>query len=80
MLRLCHRLIAYSITERSQAPEKVLEVVYFGEEVGGYDIWGQFVALLAEHFGLFTKERLQGLTVIVRDLPVIDMAELVRLQ
>ncbi|GJW84963.1 retrovirus-related pol polyprotein from transposon TNT 1-94, partial [Tanacetum coccineum] len=36
---------------------------------------GQFVARLAKHFGLLTKERLQGLTVIVRDLPVIDMAK-----
>ncbi|GKF15557.1 hypothetical protein Tco_0057019, partial [Tanacetum coccineum] len=34
---------------------------------------GQFVARLAEHFGLLTEERLQGLTVIVRELPVIDM-------
>ncbi|GJX15076.1 hypothetical protein Tco_0206834 [Tanacetum coccineum] len=41
---------------------------------------GQFVAPLVEHFGLLTEERLQGLTVIVQDLPVIDMAELVRLQ
>ncbi|GKD33276.1 hypothetical protein Tco_1248785, partial [Tanacetum coccineum] len=41
---------------------------------------GQFFSRLAEHFGLLTKERLRGLTVIVRDLPVIDMAELVRLQ
>nr|GEX59214.1 hypothetical protein [Tanacetum cinerariifolium] len=41
---------------------------------------GQFVARLAEHFGLLTEERLQGLTVIIRDLPMIDMAELVRLQ
>ncbi|GKF00765.1 hypothetical protein Tco_0027688 [Tanacetum coccineum] len=41
---------------------------------------GQFVSCLAEHFGLLTKERLQGLTMIVRDLPVIDMDELVRLQ
>ncbi|GKB96668.1 hypothetical protein Tco_0982805 [Tanacetum coccineum] len=40
---------------------------------------GQFVAHLAEHFGLLTKERLQGLKVIVRDLLVIDMAEMVRL-
>nr|GEV70241.1 hypothetical protein [Tanacetum cinerariifolium] len=38
---------------------------------------GQFVACLAEHFGLLTEERLPGLTVIMRDLPVIDMAELV---
>ncbi|GJW34506.1 hypothetical protein Tco_0054538 [Tanacetum coccineum] len=41
---------------------------------------GQFVARLYEHFGLLTEERLQGLTVIVRYLQVIDMAELVRLQ
>ncbi|GKD78752.1 hypothetical protein Tco_1341373, partial [Tanacetum coccineum] len=41
---------------------------------------GQFVARLVEHFGILTKERLQGLTMIVRDLPMIDMAELVRLQ
>ncbi|GJS74291.1 zf-CCHC domain-containing protein [Tanacetum coccineum] len=41
---------------------------------------GQFVARLAEHFGLLTEERLYGLTVIVRDLPMIDMAKLVRLQ
>ncbi|GJT54722.1 ribonuclease H-like domain-containing protein [Tanacetum coccineum] len=47
---------------------------------GGYRFWRKFVAHLAEHFGLFTKERLHGLTVIVRDLPVIDMAELLRLQ
>ncbi|GKD50228.1 hypothetical protein Tco_1279204, partial [Tanacetum coccineum] len=40
---------------------------------------GQFVAHLLEHFRLLTEERLQGLTVIVPDLPVIDMAELVRL-
>ncbi|GJZ48001.1 hypothetical protein Tco_0601833 [Tanacetum coccineum] len=41
---------------------------------------GQFIARLAEHFGLLTEERLQGLTVIVRDLLENDMAELVRLQ
>ncbi|GJY83635.1 hypothetical protein Tco_0497011 [Tanacetum coccineum] len=41
---------------------------------------GQFVARLAKHFGLLTEERLWGLTVIARALPVIDMAELVRLQ
>ncbi|GJU65523.1 hypothetical protein Tco_1247358 [Tanacetum coccineum] len=40
---------------------------------------GQFVARLAEHFGLLRKERLRGLTVIALALLVIDMAELVRL-
>ncbi|GJY80479.1 hypothetical protein Tco_0493230 [Tanacetum coccineum] len=37
---------------------------------------GQFVDRLAEHFRLLTEERLQGLTMIVRKLPVIDMTEL----
>ncbi|GJY30240.1 hypothetical protein Tco_0413735 [Tanacetum coccineum] len=39
-----------------------------------------YVAGLAEHFGLLTKERLQGLTIISPALPIIDMAELVKLQ
>ncbi|GJW04113.1 hypothetical protein Tco_1562969 [Tanacetum coccineum] len=80
MLRLCHRLIACSIAGRSQAREKVtvIDLLYLrGMDVGSVNVpylW------LAEHFGLLTEERLQGLTVIMRDLPVIDMAELVRLQ
>nr|GEU66501.1 hypothetical protein [Tanacetum cinerariifolium] len=41
---------------------------------------GQFLAQLAEHFGLLTEQRLWGLAVIVRDLMMIDMAELVQLQ
>ncbi|GKF93981.1 hypothetical protein Tco_0283681, partial [Tanacetum coccineum] len=41
---------------------------------------GQFVARLAEHFRLLTAEILGGLTVIALELPIIDMAELVRLQ
>ncbi|GJZ21461.1 hypothetical protein Tco_0558500, partial [Tanacetum coccineum] len=41
---------------------------------------GQFVARLAEHFRLLIVEVLQGLTVIAPELPIIDMAELVKLQ
>ncbi|GKB82905.1 hypothetical protein Tco_0949800 [Tanacetum coccineum] len=41
---------------------------------------GHFVARLADHFGLLTKERLHGLTVVVCDLTVIDMDELARLR
>ncbi|GJU42360.1 hypothetical protein Tco_1195317 [Tanacetum coccineum] len=37
---------------------------------------GQYVARFTEHFGLLIEERLQGLTVIVRELLVTDMAEL----
>ncbi|GJX03828.1 hypothetical protein Tco_0189744 [Tanacetum coccineum] len=70
ILRLRHRLIACSITGRIQAPKKS------GALISG----GEFVARLAEHFGLLIEERLRGLTVIAPELPIIDMAELVRLQ
>nr|GEX57947.1 hypothetical protein [Tanacetum cinerariifolium] len=35
---------------------EVLKVVRFEEEAQGEDIWGQFVARLAEHFRLLTEE------------------------
>ncbi|GKF86475.1 hypothetical protein Tco_0254302, partial [Tanacetum coccineum] len=41
---------------------------------------GQFVGRLAEIFGLLIAEILGGLTIITPELPIIDMAELVRLQ
>ncbi|GJS60050.1 hypothetical protein Tco_0654834 [Tanacetum coccineum] len=63
ILRLCHRLIACSIAARRR-------------KQGAMISRGQFVARLAEHFGLVTEEMLQGLTVILRELLVIDMAEL----
>ncbi|GKF30037.1 hypothetical protein Tco_0096379, partial [Tanacetum coccineum] len=53
------------------AAERKCRVCIFG---------GQFVARLAEHFRLLTAEILGGLTVIALELPIIDMAELVRLQ
>ncbi|GJU25420.1 hypothetical protein Tco_1164041 [Tanacetum coccineum] len=37
-----------------------------------------FVVRLAEHFGLITEESLRGLTVVVRNLTVIDMDKLAR--
>ncbi|GKB66531.1 hypothetical protein Tco_0927943 [Tanacetum coccineum] len=45
MLRLCHRLIACSIAGKSQAPKKVLEIICFGEEEGGFDIWRSVLSL-----------------------------------
>ncbi|GKB09328.1 hypothetical protein Tco_0837640, partial [Tanacetum coccineum] len=50
-----------------------------GRKHGAMISGGQFVACLAEHFGLITEEILQGLTMIVRELPVNDMAEIVKL-
>ncbi|GKB80638.1 hypothetical protein Tco_0947533 [Tanacetum coccineum] len=67
MLRLCHRLITYNIAGRSQAPEKVIVTDLFyprGIDVGSVNI----PYLLARTNG------------DSRDLPMIDMAELVRLQ
>ncbi|GJY60645.1 retrovirus-related pol polyprotein from transposon opus [Tanacetum coccineum] len=94
ILRLCHRLIAYSIAGRSQAPEKVTVMDLFysrGMDVGSVNVpyllvrylrlfatgrkseahisRGQFVARLADHFGLLTTEILGGLTVIAPELP-----------
>ncbi|GJT85086.1 hypothetical protein Tco_1066803 [Tanacetum coccineum] len=51
-----------------------------GRKSGAHISGEQFVARLAEHFRLLTVEILQGLTVMAPALPVIDMAELVRLQ
>ncbi|GJZ65672.1 hypothetical protein Tco_0622368 [Tanacetum coccineum] len=65
VLRLCHRMLAHSTT---------------GRKSEAYISGGQFVARLAEYFGLLTAKILGGLTVIAPELPIIDMGELVRLQ
>ncbi|GKE70511.1 hypothetical protein Tco_1528583 [Tanacetum coccineum] len=84
MLRLCHRLIACSIAERSQAPKKVTVIDLFylrGMDVGSVNVpyrlarylrlfasgrkQGAVICFWAEHFGLLTGERLQGLTICV---------------
>nr|GEW40555.1 hypothetical protein [Tanacetum cinerariifolium] len=59
VLRLCHRMMAHSIAGR-----KSMALI----------LGGQFIARLAEQFGLLTEERLQGLTVTVPALLIIDMA------
>ncbi|GKB98113.1 hypothetical protein Tco_0984250 [Tanacetum coccineum] len=59
---------------------RYLRLFAVGRKSGALISGGQFVSRLAEHFGLLTEERLWGLTIIGLALPVIDMAELVRLQ
>ncbi|GJZ60548.1 hypothetical protein Tco_0616364 [Tanacetum coccineum] len=59
---------------------RYLRLFAIGRKSGAHISGGQFVARLAEHFGLLTAEILGGLTVIAPELLVIDMAELVRLQ
>ncbi|GJT73532.1 hypothetical protein Tco_1032818 [Tanacetum coccineum] len=77
VLRLYHRMMAHNIAGRSQAPEKRFAA---GRKSMAHISGGQFVARLAEHFGLLTTEILGGLTVIAPELLIIDMGELVRLQ
>ncbi|GKD66806.1 hypothetical protein Tco_1308914 [Tanacetum coccineum] len=59
---------------------RYLRLFAAGRKSGVHISGGQFVARLAEHFGLLTAEILGGLTVIAPELPIIDMTELVRLQ
>ncbi|GJX32394.1 hypothetical protein Tco_0242249 [Tanacetum coccineum] len=59
---------------------RYLRLFATGRKNGALISRGQFVARLAEHFGLLAEERLRGLTVIAPKLPIIDMVELVRLQ
>ncbi|GKA11511.1 hypothetical protein Tco_0691057 [Tanacetum coccineum] len=59
---------------------RYLRLFATGRKIGAHIFSGQFVARLAEHFGLLTAEILGGLTVIAPELPIIDMAELMRLQ
>ncbi|GJV81420.1 hypothetical protein Tco_1517290 [Tanacetum coccineum] len=59
---------------------RYLRLFAAGRKSGAHIFGGQFVARLAEHFGLLTAEILGGLTVIALKLPIIDMGELVRLQ
>nr|GEZ59718.1 hypothetical protein [Tanacetum cinerariifolium] len=50
-----------------------------GRKKGAKMFEGHFIVRLAENFRLLTKKRLQGLTLVVRDLTEIDMNELIRL-
>ncbi|GKA64901.1 hypothetical protein Tco_0764608, partial [Tanacetum coccineum] len=67
--RLCHRLIAFSIDEKGQAPEK-----------GGRMSGGYFIAQLGVYFRVITEKSLQALTMGFRELTTIDVDELVRLR
>ncbi|GJV17828.1 TraB domain-containing protein [Tanacetum coccineum] len=79
ILRMYHILIAYSIAGRIQAPEKVTVTYLFylrGMDVDSVNI----PYLLVRYLRLLTAEILGGLMVIAPKLPILDMAELVRLQ
>ncbi|GJW79094.1 hypothetical protein Tco_0140776 [Tanacetum coccineum] len=75
--RLCHRLISYSISRRGQAPKKYLFRHAEGRKSGARLSKGHFIRRLAHHFGLVSDDGLRGLSVVARELPLIDMGELV---
>ncbi|GKD67792.1 hypothetical protein Tco_1321882 [Tanacetum coccineum] len=68
--RLCHRLISYSISKRGHAK---------GRKSGARLSRGHFIGCLAHHFGLVSDDGMRGLSVVARELPLIDMGKLVKL-
>nr|GEX37783.1 hypothetical protein [Tanacetum cinerariifolium] len=102
--RLCHRMIAYSISGKGQAPEKVIDVDLFylrsmdretanvshllahylfrhaeGRKSGARLSGGHFIRRLATYFALVSDEGFRGLQVVTRELPLIDLHKLERL-
>ncbi|GJS83571.1 hypothetical protein Tco_0750112 [Tanacetum coccineum] len=102
--RLCHKMLACTISGQGQGPEKVTGVDLFylrtiyrgtanvpyllaqymfkhaeGRKSGARLFGGYFIGRLANYFGLVSDEGLRGLTIISRELPVIDLHELAKL-
>ncbi|GJV98866.1 hypothetical protein Tco_1554118 [Tanacetum coccineum] len=50
-----------------------------GRKSGARLSGGYFIRRLANHFGLISDDRLRGLSIIARELPIIDLHELARL-
>ncbi|GJU87815.1 hypothetical protein Tco_1295361 [Tanacetum coccineum] len=80
ILRLCHRGMDVGSVNVPYLLDRYLRLFVAGRKSGDHISGGQFVARLAEHFGLLTAKILGGLTVIAPELSIIDMGELVRLQ
>ncbi|GJX86493.1 retrovirus-related pol polyprotein from transposon TNT 1-94 [Tanacetum coccineum] len=76
--RLCHRMIACSISGRGQEAEKYLFRHAEGRKSGSRLSGGHFIRRLAAHFGLVGDQGLRGLSVVVSELLVINLHELAR--
>ncbi|GKF83812.1 hypothetical protein Tco_0248710, partial [Tanacetum coccineum] len=50
-----------------------------GRKSGARLSGGHFIGGLAHHFGLVSEDGLRGLSIVTRELPLIDMGELVKL-
>ncbi|GJU17259.1 hypothetical protein Tco_1145225 [Tanacetum coccineum] len=70
---LCHRMIAYSISAR------YLFRYAEGRKNGARLSGGHFIGRLAMHFSLVSDEGLRGLQVVTRELLLIDLHEVGRL-
>nr|GEW16398.1 hypothetical protein [Tanacetum cinerariifolium] len=66
MRRLCHRMIAYSISGRGQAPEKYLFRHAEGRKSGARLSDGHFIGRLAAHFRLVSDRGLRSLSVVAK--------------
>ncbi|GKE88491.1 hypothetical protein Tco_1565966, partial [Tanacetum coccineum] len=64
--RLCHKMIACSISGRGQGVEKYLFRHAEGRKSGARLSEGHFIGRLAAHFGLVSDEGLRGLSIIAR--------------
>ncbi|GJX77381.1 hypothetical protein Tco_0324192 [Tanacetum coccineum] len=62
--RLCHRMIACSISGRGQAPEKYLFRHAEGRKSGARLSRDHFIGRLAAHFGLNSDQGLRGVSVV----------------
>ncbi|GKC92308.1 hypothetical protein Tco_1157750 [Tanacetum coccineum] len=79
--RLCHRLLPLNISVRAQEPKKVTATnLFYLRSMDEGTVNVPYLLRLAEYFGLVSDEGHIGLTVIARELSVIDMDELVRLR
>ncbi|GJX93674.1 hypothetical protein Tco_0348260, partial [Tanacetum coccineum] len=65
-----------ALTQQTQDRQRIATLFAAGRKSGAHISGGQFVARLAEHFGLLTAEILGGLTIITLEILIIDMGEL----
>ncbi|GJY18626.1 hypothetical protein Tco_0390117 [Tanacetum coccineum] len=77
--RLCHKMIACSISGRRQGVEKYLFHHAEGRKSGARLSGSHFIGRLAVHFGLVGDQGLRGLSVVVSEILVIDLHKLARL-
>ncbi|GKC29625.1 hypothetical protein Tco_1036919 [Tanacetum coccineum] len=69
--RLCHKLISYNISGRGHAPKRHVEERKSGARLSR----GYFIGRLAHHFGMVGDDGLRGLSVVTREILLIDMVD-----